>query len=256
MAKGFDPRMKRYARHVVLKKIGTEGQVRLLGGKVLVVGAGGLGSPAALYLAAAGVGTIGIADADSVELSNLQRQILYRTDDIGRKKPQSARRILGGFNPDVKVEAYETFLTARNAMDIIGPYDFIVDGTDSAAAKFLINDACVMAKKPFAHAGVGSFYGQITTYVPEKGPCCRCIFGSPDEEGAPPRRGGVVGAACGVIGSLQAMEAIKYIVGVGDLLAGRLLTYDALAAGFRSLTLPPASPDCPACGENPSIVRL
>jgi molybdopterin/thiamine biosynthesis adenylyltransferase len=256
MAAEFDPVMKRYARHVVLKKIGSRGQKKLLGAKVLVVGAGGLGSPAALYLAAAGVGFIGIADADTVELSNLQRQILYKTGDIGDGKAASARRNIRDFNPDVRVETYETFLSAENAADIISPYDFIVDGTDNVKSKFLINDACVIMKKPFAHAGIGSFYGQITTYVPGEGPCCRCVFGNPETEGLPERRGGVVGAVCGVIGSLQAMEAIKYIVGAGELLTGRLLIYDALSADFKPLKLPEAAKDCPACGERPSITRL
>jgi molybdopterin/thiamine biosynthesis adenylyltransferase len=245
--------MKRYARHIVLKKIGARGQARLLDGKVLVVGAGGLGSPAALYLAAAGVGTIGIADSDSVELSNLQRQILYRTGDIGSKKARSAARAIGELNPDARVETYETSLSAQNALDIIGRYDFVVDGTDNAASKFLINDACVIARKPFSHAGIGSFYGQTITYAPGQGPCCRCVFG---DAGGAPRSGGVVGAVCGVIGSIQAMEAIKYIAGIGELLVGRLLAYDALSAKFRSVSLPEASPSCPVCGTSPTITAL
>jgi molybdopterin/thiamine biosynthesis adenylyltransferase len=248
--------MKRYARHIVLKKIGSAGQRKLFGAKVLVVGAGGLGSPAAMYLAAAGVGTIGVADADVVELSNLQRQILYKTGDVGDGKAVSARRNIRDFNPDVRVETYETFLTAENAADIISPYDFIVDGTDNIASKFLINDACVMMKKPFTHAGIGSFYGQIMTYAPGKGPCCRCVFGDPADENPRNRRGGVVGAVCGVIGSLQAMEAIKYIVGAGELLTGRILIYDALFMDFKSLELAPPAKDCPVCGEHPANAGL
>jgi molybdopterin/thiamine biosynthesis adenylyltransferase len=241
--------MERYSRHIVLKKIGTAGQKRLLGARVLVAGAGGLGSPAALYLAAAGVGTIGIADGDVVELSNLQRQILYRPNDVGGKKAESASRILADFNPDVRVDVHDGFLTTGNIMDVIAPYDFILDGTDNLSSKFLINDACVTARKPFTFAGIGSFGGQMMTCIPGKGPCCRCVFGEP-EKGAPNRRGGVVGAVCGVMGSLQAMEAIKFILGIGQPLAGRMLVYDALSSEFKLLRIPSVSDDCPLCGRN------
>jgi molybdopterin/thiamine biosynthesis adenylyltransferase len=243
--------MKRYARHIVLKKIGSAGQKKLLASRVLVIGAGGLGSPAALYLAAAGVGTIGIADGDSVEISNLQRQILYGPDDVGSVKARSARVRLEAFNPDVRVEAYDTFITPENVLGVIEGYDFVIDGTDSASSKFLINDACVMAGKPFVYAGIGSYYGQIMTCLPHETPCCRCAFGEPDE--TPGRRGGVIGAVCGVIGSLEAMEAIKYILGLDGLITGRLLVYDALIADFRSLKFAGRDPSCPACGDSPAI---
>jgi molybdopterin/thiamine biosynthesis adenylyltransferase len=245
--------MKRYSRHIVLKKIGTAGQRRLLDARVLVAGAGGLGSPAALYLAAAGIGTIGIADGDTVELSNLQRQILYGPDDVGGKKAELASRILTDFNPDVRVDIHDEFLTPDNIMDIIAPYDFILDGTDNFSSKFLINDACVTARKPFTFAGVGSFGGQMMTYIPGKGPCCRCVFGEPGE-GASNRRGGVVGAVCGVMGSLQAMEAIKFILGIGRPVTGRILVYDALTSEFKSLEIPRLSDDCPVCGIRPAVI--
>lgn len=242
---------KRYARHIALKKVGAAGQRKLLASRVLVIGAGGLGSPAALYLAAAGVGTIGIADGDSVELSNLQRQILYVPDDVGALKASSSRARIEAFNPDVSVEAHETFMTPENIQGVVEKYDFVVDGTDSASSKFLINDACVMARKPFVHAGIGSYCGQMMTCVPHETPCCRCVFGEPDETQG--RRGGVIGAVCGVIGALEAMEAIKYILGLGDLIAGRLLTYDALGASFRSIRLAGRDTSCPVCGDEPTI---
>jgi molybdopterin/thiamine biosynthesis adenylyltransferase len=246
--------MKRYARHIVLKKVGAAGQRKLLAARVLVIGAGGLGSPAALYLAAAGVGTIGIADGDSVELSNLQRQILYEPDDVGAMKVRSAQTKLEVFNPDVRVEAHDTFMTPENILGVIEGYDFVIDGTDSASSKFLVNDACVMAGKPFVYAGIGSYYGQIMTCVPRESPCCRCAFGEPYD--TPGMRGGVIGAVCGVIGSLEAMEAIKYILGLGGLITGRLLTYDALSADFRSLRFAGRNPSCPVCGDNPTIKNL
>jgi molybdopterin/thiamine biosynthesis adenylyltransferase len=249
--------MKRYARHIVLKKIGVKGQRKLLDARVLVAGAGGLGSPAALYMAAAGIGTIGIADGDVVELSNLQRQIMYSAADVGMEKTRSAAEAIRGLNSDVSVNIYDTFLSSQNIMEIIDPYDFILDCTDNVSSKFLINDACVIAEKPFVHAGIGSFYGQIMTYAPGAAPCCRCVFGDPDEaDDAQRRRGGVIGAVCGVIGSLQAMEAIKYIIGIGDLLSGRILTYDALTAEFRTLKTSGRVDDCPVCGTNPTITEI
>ena len=218
---------------------------------MLVVGAGGLGSPAALYLAAAGVGCVGIVDDVEVELSNLQRQIIYSPRDVGRKKAPAAREKLEDFNPDVRIETYETLLVPSNAVEIISKYDFVIDGTDNASSKFLINDACVAAGIPFSHAGIGSYYGQMLTCLPRKTPCCRCAFGAPDEEG-PHRRGGVIGAVCGVIGSIQALEAIKYIAGIGELLTGHILTYDALTCGFRTMRLAPRDGKCPACGDGKS----
>ena len=250
--------LERYSRHIILKEVGAKGQKKLLNAKVLIIGAGGLGAPAAMYLAAAGVGTIGIADADEVDLSNLQRQIIHSTQDVGKAKVQSAKETMEAINPDVKVITYRTFVDSESIMDLIKDYDFIIDGTDNFPAKFLINDACVMAKKPFSHAGIIRFKGQLMTYVPGEGPCYRCVFKNPPPKDAVPtcKQAGVVGAMGGVIGSLQAMEAIKYIVGVGDLLTGSLLTYDALTMDFRKVKLPHNTDNCPVCGKHPTITKL
>ena len=253
-----DEQLERYSRHIILKEVGVKGQKKLLDAKVLIIGAGGLGAPAAMYLAAAGVGTIGIADADEVDLSNLQRQIIHGTADVGKAKVKSAEETMNNMNPDVKVNTYRTFVTSENIMDLIKDYDFVVDGTDNFPAKFLINDACVMAGKPFSHAGVIRFKGQLMTYVPGQGPCYRCIFKDPPPKNAVPtcKQAGVIGAMGGVIGSLQAMEAIKYILGVGDLLTGYLLTYDAIKQEFRKVKLPNHVADCKICGDNPTIHEL
>lgn len=250
--------LERYSRHIILKEVGAKGQKKLLNGKVLIIGAGGLGAPAAMYLAAAGIGTIGIADADEVELSNLQRQIIHGTEDLGKAKVQSAKETIERMNPDVTVHTYRTFVDSKNILELIKDYDFIIDGTDNFPAKFLINDACVMAGKPFSHAGIIRFKGQLMTYVPGQGPCYRCVFKNPPLKDAVPtcKQAGVIGAMGGVIGSLQAMEAIKYILGVGDLLTGYLLTYDALTMEFRKIKLPKHVPDCPICGEHPTITEL
>ena len=249
---------ERYARQIMMPELGEAGQETLKRSRVLVIGAGGLGSPAAYYLAAAGVGTIGIADADEVDLSNLQRQIIHSTDDLGKAKVQSAKETMEAINPDVKVITYRTFVDSESIMDLIKDYDFIIDGTDNFPAKFLINDACVMAKKPFSHAGIIRFKGQLMTYVPGEGPCYRCIFKDPPPKDAVPtcKQAGVIGAMGGVIGSLQAMEAIKYLLGVGDLLTGYLLTYDALTMEFRKIKLPKHVKNCPVCGEHPTITEL
>ena len=255
---GFtNEQLERYSRHIILKEVGVKGQKKLLNAKVLIIGAGGLGAPAAMYLAAAGVGTIGIADADEVDLSNLQRQIIHSTADIGKAKVKSAAETMQAINPDVTVNTYRTFVTSKNIMDLIKDYDFIIDGTDNFPAKFLINDACVMEKKPFSHAGIIRFHGQLMTYVPGEGPCYRCVFKNPPPKDAVPtcKQAGVVGAMGGVIGSLQAMEAIKYIIGQGDLLTGRLLTYDALKMQFRTVPLP-KDKNCEVCGEHPHITEL
>lgn len=250
--------LERYSRHIILKEVGAKGQKKLLNGKVLIIGAGGLGAPAAMYLAAAGIGTIGIADADEVELSNLQRQIIHGTEDLGKAKVQSAKETIERMNPDVTVHTYRTFVDSKKILELIKEYDFIIDGTDNFPAKFLINDACVMAGKPFSHAGIIRFKGQLMTYVPGQGPCYRCVFKNPPPKDAVPtcKQAGVIGAMGGVIGSLQAMEAIKYILGVGDLLTGYLLTYDALTMEFRKIKLPKHVPDCPICGEHPTITEL
>lgn len=249
--------LERYSRHIILKEVGVKGQKKLLNAKVLIIGAGGLGAPAAMYLAAAGVGTIGIADADEVDLSNLQRQIIHSTADIGKAKVKSAEETMTAINPDVTVKTYRTFVTSENVLDLIADYDFILDGTDNFPAKFLINDACVMAKKPFSHAGIIRFKGQLMTYVPGEGPCYRCVFKNPPPKDAVPtcKQAGVIGAMGGVIGSLQAMEAIKYIIGQGDLLTGRLLTYDALKMEFRTVKLP-KDDNCAICGAHPTITEL
>lgn len=249
--------LERYSRHIILKEVGVKGQKKLLNAKVLIIGAGGLGAPAALYLAAAGVGTIGIADADEVDLSNLQRQIIHSTKDLGKAKVKSAKESMEAINPDVTVKTYRTFVDSSNIMDMIKDYDFILDGTDNFPAKFLINDACVMAGKPFCHAGIIRFQGQLMTYVPGEGPCYRCIFKDPPPKDAVPtcKQAGVIGAMAGVIGCLQAMEAIKYIIGQGDLLTGRLLTYDALEMNFRTIKLP-LDHNCAVCSDHPTITEL
>jgi molybdopterin/thiamine biosynthesis adenylyltransferase len=247
--------LERYSRHIILKEVGVKGQKKLLNAKVLIIGAGGLGAPAALYLAAAGVGTIGIADADAVDLSNLQRQVIHSTPDVGKSKVQSAQESMLAINPEIQVNTYRTFVLADNIMELIAGYDFIIDGTDNFPAKFLINDACVLAEKPFSHAGIIRFQGQLMTYVPGEGPCYRCVFPEPPPPDAVPtcREAGVIGAMGGVIGSLQAMEAVKYIVGKGDLLVGSLLTYDALGMNFRKVKLPRRD-SCAVCGTHPSIL--
>lgn len=242
---------ERYARHISLKEIGEEGQKKLIASKALIIGAGGLGSPAAMYLAAAGVGTIGIADADMVDLSNLQRQIIHTTADLGRPKVISAKETMTDINPEIKVNAYQTRVTEDNIADLIRDYDIVLDACDNFETKFLINDACVAAKKPFVHAGILRFQGQLMTYVPRKGPCYRCVFRDipPKDEIPTAREMGIIGAMAGVIGSLQAMEAVKYITGAGDLLTGYLLTCDALSMQFRKIKLPARTEDCPSCGN-------
>ncbi|HWQ79805.1 MAG TPA: molybdopterin-synthase adenylyltransferase MoeB [Anaerovoracaceae bacterium] len=248
--------LERYSRHILLTEVGVKGQKKLLDAKVLIIGAGGLGAPAALYLAAAGVGTIGITDADAVDLSNLQRQVIHTTPDVGKAKVLSAKETMEAINPDITVNTYRTFVSAANIMELIEPYDFILDGTDNFSAKFLINDACVLAGKPFSHAGIIRFKGQLMTYVPGQGPCYRCVFKEPPPPDAVPtcKQAGVIGAMGGVIGSLQAMEAVKYIIGKGELLTGYLLTYDALKMDFRKIRLP-GQESCAVCGKNPSILQ-
>ncbi|WP_099467702.1 HesA/MoeB/ThiF family protein [Konateibacter massiliensis] len=249
--------LERYSRHIILKEVGVKGQKKLLNAKVLIIGAGGLGAPVGMYLAAAGVGTIGIADADVVDLSNLQRQVIHTTADIGKAKVESAKETMLAINPDITVNTYRTFVSSENILELIAEYDFIIDGTDNFPAKFLINDACVMAKKAFSHAGIIRFQGQLMTYVPGEGPCYRCVFKNPPPKDAVPtcKQAGVIGAMGGVIGSLQAMEAVKYIVGQGDLLTGKLLTYDALKMQFRTVKLPKDN-QCAICGEHPEITKL
>lgn len=252
-----DDQIERYSRHIVLKEVGGTGQRKLLNGRVLIIGAGALGSPAALYLAAAGVGTVGIADADVVDLSNLQRQIIHHTPDVGKKKVLSAREKIAALNPDVQVVTHHLWVDAASIMELIADYDFIIDGTDNFAAKFLINDACVLAGKPFSHGGILHFIGQTMTVLPGQSPCYRCIFPAPPPPGAIPTcsQAGVLGVVPGVIGSLQATEAIKYLLGVGRLLAGRMVVYDAEGLDFHVTPLA-RQPRCPLCGENPTITQV
>ena len=251
-----DEQIERYSRHIILKEVGAKGQKKLLNGSVLIIGAGGLGAPAALYLAAAGVGHIGIVDADEVDLSNLQRQVIHATADIGKAKVKSAKESMEAINPDVKVSTYRMFVDSTNVRELIREYDFIIDGTDNFPAKFLINDACVLQKKPFSHAGIIRFQGQLMTYVPGEGPCYRCVFKNPPPKDAVPtcKQAGVIGAMAGTIGTLQAMEAIKYLIGKGDLLTGKLLTYDALKMEFRKINLKKDC-NCAVCGEHPTILE-
>ena len=255
----FSPdELERYSRHIILKEVGVKGQKKLCAAKVLIIGAGGLGAPAALYLGAAGVGTIGIVDADEVELSNLQRQVIHGTPDIGKPKVESAAETLHDINPGVNVVTYREFVGSSNIADLIKDYDFVIDGVDNFPTKFLINDACVMGHKPFVHAGIIRFKGQLMTYVPGEGPCYRCVFHDMPPKDAVPtcKQAGVIGAIAGVIGCLEALEAIKYICGIGELLTGKLLTFDALKGDFRTIKLPPRDSNCPVCGDHPTITEL
>jgi molybdopterin/thiamine biosynthesis adenylyltransferase len=251
-----DEQRERYSRHLMLEEVGDEGQERLLAGKVLVIGAGGLGSPILLYLAAAGVGTIGVADGDRVELSNLQRQIAHLTRDLGRAKVASAGEKLAAMNPDVRLDLHDVRVDAATIGELIARYDFVIDATDNFPTKFLINDACVLAGKPYSHGGILRFDGQTMTVRPGASPCYRCIFPEPppEELQLPCSRAGVLGVLPGVIGVIQATEALKHLLGKGEPLAGRLLTYNALTMRFREIRVP-RNPACPVCGENPTITR-
>lgn len=253
-----DEQRERYARHILLDEIGEKGQEKLLSSRVLIVGAGGLGSPIAMYLAAAGVGTIGIVDDDNVDLTNLQRQIIHTTQSIGMPKTLSARKRIEALNPDISVNTYVQRIDSGNVKSIFGDYDFVLDATDNFETKFLVNDTCVEMGKPFSHGGIVRFSGQLMTYVPGEGPCYRCVFKNPPPKDAVPtcRQAGVIGAMGGVIGSLQAMEAVKYIIGKGQLLTGYLLTYDALTMEFHKIKLPKDTHNCAVCGDHPTITEL
>ena len=245
-----ESQLERYARNIRLEPIGRAGQEKLLASSVLIVGVGGLGSPAALYLAAAGVGTIGLLDGDAVDLSNLQRQIAHGTADVGTRKVVSAREAIGAINPDVTVRTYDRWATAESLAEIIEGYDFAIDAVDNPVTKFLINDACCARRVPFCHAGILEFEGQLMTVLPGQTACCRCVFGGPPSVRAnddSPLQAGVLGVVPGVIGTLQATEAIKTLLGIGDLLTDCLLTYDALTMHFRKVPVP-RNPHCPACG--------
>ncbi|SME94057.1 adenylyltransferase and sulfurtransferase [Tistlia consotensis] len=259
-----DGELERYARHLVLPEIGEAGQAKLLDSRVLVIGAGGLGSPLLLYLAAAGVGTLGVVDDDAVDLSNLQRQVIHGEAEIGAPKVASAARRLKAINPDVRVEEHRTRLTAANALALVSAYDLVCDGSDNFATRYLANDACHLAGRSLVTAAIMRFDGQLTTLRSHRGhgsdgaenPCYRCLFGEQPED---PKQScadvGVLGALAGTMGALQAVEAVKELLGIGRSLAGRLLLYDALEAGFRTIRAK-ADPDCPLCGARPSIGSL
>lgn len=252
-----EEQVERYSRHIILPDVGGQGQEKLLAGKILLVGVGGLGSPAALYLAAAGVGTIGIIDADTVSLSNLQRQVIHFTGDLAKPKVDSAAAKMRAINPGIHVATHRTRLTAANAPDILAPYDFVIDGTDTFASKFLVADACHFSDKPYTHAGVLGFAGQIMTVLPRKTACYRCVFNAPPPAASVPScsQAGVLGVLAGVMGTLQATEAIKFLLGRGNLLTDALLVYDALKATFRRVPLQ-RNPKCPLCGEAPTLQEL
>ena len=249
--------IKRYSRHLIMPEVGVDGQRRLKGGSVLCVGAGGLGSPAAMYLAAAGVGRIGVIDFDVVDFSNLQRQIIHGTPDVGRSKLASAADRLRAINPHVDVQTYETMLSSQNALQLFEPYDVILDGTDNFPTRYLTNDACVLLGKPNAYGSIFRFEGQASVFATKDGPCYRCLYPEPPPPGLVPScaEGGVLGVLPGVIGVIQATEAIKLIAGIGEPLVGRFLLYDALKMRFRELKVP-KDPDCPVCGKNPTVTAL
>src|SRR5437899_1226288 len=231
--------IKRYSRHLIMPEVGIDGQRKLKAAKVLCIGAGGLGSPVAMYLAAAGVGTLGIVDFDVVDFSNLQRQILHGTPDVGRSKLASAKDRLAAINPGVKIETYETALSSQNALELFGPYDVIVDGTDNFPTRYLVNDACVLLDKPNAYGSIFRFEGQASVFFAKEGPCYRCLYPEPPPPGLVPScaEGGVLGVLPGIIGTIQAMETIKLILGIGEPLVGRFLIFDALRMKFRELKL-------------------
>ena len=247
----------RYSRHLIMPEVGMEGQLKLKAASVLCIGAGGLGSPVAMYLAAAGVGRIGIVDFDVVDFSNLQRQIIHGTTDVGRPKLESARDSLAEINPEVQVELHDAELSSQNALDLLGGYDIIVDGTDNFPTRYLVNDACVILGKPNAYGSIFRFEGQVSVFATADGPCYRCMFPEPPPPGLVPScaEGGVLGILPGVVGTLQATEAIKLILGAGEPLIGRFVIFDALKGRFRELKVR-RDPDCPVCGDHPTVTAL
>ena len=249
--------LERYSRHILLQDVGVEGQIKLSEAKVLIIGAGGLGAPVALYLAAAGIGMIGILDHDRVEISNLQRQIVHFTKDINVSKVISAKEKMLAINPGITVRTYQELLRADNIRDIVRSYDFIVDGSDNFPTKFLVNDACIMENIPFSHGGILRFTGQTMTVIPGRSACYRCLFRHPPPPDAVPTcsQAGVLGAVAGILGSIQATEALKFITGVGKILSGTLLSFDARTLQFRKVKLKQQK-NCPICGENPTITEL
>jgi sulfur-carrier protein adenylyltransferase/sulfurtransferase len=247
----------RYSRHLIMPEVGMEGQLKLKQAKVLCIGAGGLGSPLALYLAAAGVGKLGIVDFDVVDFTNLQRQIIHDTNDVGRPKLHSAKETIADINPNVEVEAFEARLTSENALEIFRDYDIVADGTDNFPTRYLVNDACVLLGKPNVYGSIFRFEGQATVFYAAEGPCYRCLYPEPPPPGLVPScaEGGVLGVLPGIIGCIQALETIKLILGKGQTLIGRLLLFDALGMKFRELKLR-KNPDCPVCGTHPTITHL
>lgn len=252
-----EEQIERYSRHIILPEVGGKGQEKLLAAKVLLVGAGGLGAPAGLYLAAAGIGTIGVIDADVVDLTNLQRQVIHFTADLGKPKVESAAAKMQAINPDVRVKTYHERLTAANALGILADYDFVIDGTDNFPSKFLVADACHFAGMPYSHAGILRFDGQTMTVKPGESACYRCVFNAPPPAGAVPScsQAGVLGVLAGAVGTIQATEAVKFILGQGRLLTDALLVYNALDMTFRKVAVK-RNPNCPLCGREPSIMEL
>ena len=248
--------VKRYSRHIIMGQVGSLGQRKLINAKVLIIGAGGLGSPSAVYLALAGVGTIGIVDFDVVEVSNLQRQILHHNDDVGRPKVMSAQDSLHAYNPDVNVVVHETRISSENAVEIIEQYDIVINGADNFPSRYLVNDACYLLGKPLVDGSILIFDGQATVFIPGSG-CYRCLFPTPPPPGMVPNcaEAGVLGALTGLVGSIQATEALKLILGIGESLKSRLLLIDALAMDFREVRMK-RNPACPLCGENPTVTGL
>ncbi|GJL64658.1 MAG: adenylyltransferase [Nitrospirales bacterium] len=252
-----EDQINRYSRHILLPEVGGKGQKKLAKARIFLVGAGGLGSPAALYLAAAGVGTIGLIDSDVVDLSNLQRQILHHTSDVNRPKVTSAKEKILALNPDVNVEVYEDRLTSRNALELISQYDVIIDGVDNFPAKFLMNDACFFAKKPLIHGGILRFDGRVFTIIPGQSACFRCIFKEPPAPGlvATCQEAGIIGVVAGIIGMTQATEALKLILGIGEPLTNRILDFNAQTTHFREIRTK-QNPKCQLCGPQPTITEL
>ena len=248
--------VQRYSRHIIMPQVGSSGQRKILQSKVLIIGAGGLGSPAAVYLALAGVGTIGVADFDVVDVSNLQRQILHHSDDVGRPKTESALESIRAYNPDTNVVLHDAWLTSENAMEIIPLYDIVVNGADNFPSRYLVNDACYLAGKPLVDGSILIFDGQATVFVPGQG-CYRCLFPSPPPPGMVPNcaEAGVLGALTGLVGSIQAVETLKLVLGIGESLSSRLLLIDALSMDFRQVRVP-RNPNCPLCGDNPTVTEL
>ena len=248
--------VKRYSRHIIMGDVGSAGQRKLMQASALIIGAGGLGSPAAVYLSLAGVGTVGLVDFDVVELSNLQRQILHHTPDVGRPKLESARDNIHAYNPDVNVVLHEVRLESDNAMDIISQYDLVVNGADNFATRYLVNDACYLLNKPLVDGSILIFDGQATVFLPGQG-CYRCLFPSPPPPGMVPNcaEAGVLGALTGLVGSIQATEALKHFLDIGDSLSSRLLLIDALSMNFREVKLK-RNPNCPLCGDSPTVTEL